>query len=106
MVKDIRDGKLKNEANRKLDNRLVVTEQRKLTELLGNLKNNDPDKYNKIIAESNATLNPGDTIRAVLPATDKAYVENVLDPVRKELGRDINFASQGDRVQIGYKLVE
>ncbi len=38
-------------------------------------------------------------------ATDKAYL-GVLDGVRKQLGRNIDFARQSDREAIGYALIQ
>ena len=58
------------------------------------------------IPESNAGLNPTDRMRQVgsVYATDKAYL-GVLDGVRKQLGRNIDFSKQGDREAIGNALI-
>ncbi|MGE0887065.1 MAG: RHS repeat domain-containing protein [Blastocatellales bacterium] len=94
-----------------LDAKLVRLEQSTVQNLLDNLKNANPDKYNTVIMENNALLNPsGFIMEAAMSsrisfATDKAFGK-VLEAVRKDLGRNIDFARQSDREAIGLKLVE
>lgn len=101
---DIQSGKL---AGPDLDARMVHMEQSKVQASLDSLKKSDPAAYSKLVTESNAGLNPSATLRAIGSrfATEKAYLR-VLDGVRKQLGRNIDFARQSDREAIGYALIQ
>jgi hypothetical protein len=82
-------------------------EESKVQGSLDSLKKSDPAAYKTLIAESNAGLNPTDRMRQVgsVYATDKAYL-SVLDGVRKQLGRNIDFSKQSDREAIGNALIQ
>ena len=91
-----------------LDSRMVHAEQTEVQHQLDDLKSSSPDKYNAAIKEINAALNPKagtfqNALSNIAP-TDKAY-NQVLDEVRKELGRDIDFSKQSDREAIGNALI-
>jgi RHS repeat-associated protein len=90
-----------------LDKKLIHFEQSTIQQLLNNLKEKDPDGYNQVIEENNALLNPTDKMKkgAEIFPTDAAFGK-ILDAVRKDLGRNIDFAKQSDREAIGLKLVE
>ena len=101
---DIRSGKL---GGPDLDSRMVHMEQSRVQGSLDSLKKSDPAAYKTLVAESNAGLNPSDAMRragSIFP-TDKAYL-GVLDGVRKQLGRNIDFSKQGDREAIGNALIQ
>ena len=86
---------------------MVHTEQSKVQEALNKLQKRDLAAYNTLISESNAGLNPTGTTRNLgnrFP-TDAAYLK-VLDGVRKNLGRDINFKNQSDREALGNAIIQ
>ena len=72
-------------------------EQNAVQSQLDSLKKSDPAAYNKTITEINGALNPGKGGKSLSTvfSTDKAYA-GVLDGVRKDLGRDIDFSKQSD----------
>jgi RHS repeat-associated protein len=89
-----------------LDQQLVHNEQSAVQGQLNNLQQSDPAAYTKTISEINGALNPG-TFGQFLStrlATDKAYA-GVLDGVRKDLGRNIDFSKQSDREAIGNAVI-
>ncbi|MBK7598264.1 MAG: RHS repeat-associated core domain-containing protein [Acidobacteria bacterium] len=91
-----------------LDAKLVRLEQSTVQNMLNNLKAKDPDRYNKVIQDNNALLNPSGRLMKMATSafpTDAAFGK-ILDAVRKDLGRNIDFAKQSDREAIGLKLVE
>ena len=63
--------------------------------------------YSKTITEINGALNPGTPGQffSTQFSTDKAYA-GVLDSVRKDLGRNIDFSKQSDREAIGNALIQ
>jgi RHS repeat-associated protein len=96
-----------------LDAKLVHLEQNAVQKQLDSLKRSDPTAYGTAIKEINVLLNSKDGAglaslvdlgKAIFP-TDKAYAQ-VLEGVRKSLGRDIDFANQKDREAIGLALVK
>lgn len=90
-----------------LDQQLVHNEQTTVQGQLDALQQADPSAYGKTISEINGALNPtgfDKTISSAFP-TDKAF-QGVLDGVRKDLGRNIDFANQGDREAIGNALIQ
>jgi RHS repeat-associated protein len=89
-----------------LDQQLVHNEQSMVQGSLDSLKQSSPDAYNQTISQINGALNPGTVAGAAsnLFSTDKAYA-GVLNGVRKDLGRNIDFSKQGDREAIGNALV-
>lgn len=89
-----------------LDQQLVHNEQSVVQGSLDSLKQSSPDAYNQTISQINGALNPGTVGGAAsnLFSTDKAYA-GVLDGVRKDLGRNIDFSKQGDREAIRNALV-
>jgi hypothetical protein len=103
-VEDIRNGSL---AGPNLDARMVHTEQTEVQKQLDSLNKSDPTAYTKTISEINGVLNPSGVkagIATIFP-TDKAF-GGVLDSVRKNLGRNIDFSKQGDREAIGNALIQ
>lgn len=100
---DIQSGKM---SGPDLDARMVHMEQSNVQGSLDALKKSDPAAYKTLVAESNAGLNPTDRMRKVgsVYSTDKAYL-GVLDGLRKQLGRNIDFSKQGDREVIGNALI-
>jgi len=100
----IQNGSLSGE---NLDARIVHMEQTKVQGSLDQLKKSDPAAYRKAVEESNAALNPTGIMRTAATTldTDKAYMK-VLDGVRKNLGRNIDFSRQGDREAIGNALIQ
>lgn len=58
------------------------------------------------LSEINKMLNPetGGKLASEIFPTDKAYSQ-ILDGVRKDLGRGIDFSKQGDRKAIGNTLI-
>jgi RHS repeat-associated protein len=92
-----------------IDSQIVHIEQSHVQDMLDNLKATDAGAYEKIISESNHSLNPKSgsaTDRAArLFSSDKAYMK-VLDQVRKQFGRDLDFSKQGDREAIGNALIK
>lgn len=89
-----------------LDQRLVHNEQSEVQSQLDKLQKSDPAAYKSTISEINGALNPGATgqFASTVFSTDKAY-SSVLDGVRKDLGRDIDFSKQSDREAIGNALI-
>jgi hypothetical protein len=73
---------------------------------LESLKESDPTAYVSIIKDINGLLNglAGKTASQLLP-TDRAF-SRVLDAVRKDLGRDIDFSLQADREAIGNAIIK
>jgi len=96
-----------------LDSKLVHIEQSTVQQGLNDLQSKDPGAYSTAIGEINGllngksslTANVGAAIGGVILPTDGAYAD-VLAGVRTSLGRDINFANQGDREAIGNALVQ
>ena len=73
---------------------------------LDSLQQSNPAAYSKTITDINGALNPGKIgqfFSTRLP-TDKAYA-GVLDGVRKDLGRNIDFSKQSDREAIGNAVI-
>jgi RHS repeat-associated protein len=99
----IQNGSLKGP---NLDQQLVHNEQSSVQGQLDSLKQSDPNAYNKTITEINGALNPGSLGKeaASLFSTDKAF-QGVLDGVRKDLGRNVDFSKQSDREAIGNALI-
>ena len=95
-----------------LDAKMVNREQTAVQKGLDNLKRTDAKAFGAAISELNGLLNSNssaaaNTLKAlggVFLPSDKAYGQ-ILDGVRKGLGRDINFANQKDREAIGNALV-
>lgn len=90
-----------------LDQQLVHNEQSAVQGQLDNLQQSDAGAYKTTISEINSALNPGivGQFASTRFATDKAYA-GVLDGVRKDLGRNIDFSKQGDREAIGNALIK
>jgi RHS repeat-associated protein len=91
-----------------LDQQLVHNEQTVVQGQLDGLQQSNPDAYNQTVSQINGALNPGSNTLAGFASTrfstDAAYA-GVLDGVRKDLGRNIDFSKQGDREAIGNALV-
>ncbi|MGH7489234.1 MAG: hypothetical protein ACREMY_27065, partial [bacterium] len=90
-----------------LDGQLVHNEQSAVQGQLNSLQQSDPAAYAKTIGEINGALNPGTLGKEAssLFSTDKAF-QGVLNGVRKDLGRNIDFSKQGDREAIGNALIQ
>lgn len=90
-----------------LDGRMVHAEQTEVQSQLDNLQKSDASDYKRAVTEINGSLNATGLEGAAARAfpTDRAY-NQVLDGVRGQLGRDINFANQSDREAIGNALVD
>ena len=89
-----------------LDAQLVHMEQTQVQNLLDYDSKVDPG-YGNVIREINAALNPTGlekTAGRVAP-TDRAFAK-LLDDVRKQLGHNIDFASQGDREAMGNAVID
>ncbi len=98
----IRNGEvaLRGEA---LDRRMVNLEQTAVQGYLDNLKKTDPKAYENLVSVSNRLLSPTATERFIVEqgsAWDTIYL-GILDGVREDLGRPIDFARQSDREVIG-----
>ena len=92
-----------------LDQQLVRTEQLAVQAQLDALQQSNPDAYNQTISEINRALNPipgsfDQRVSSAFP-TDAAF-QGVLNGVRKDLGRNIDFSKQGDREVIGNALID
>lgn len=89
-----------------LDQQLVHNEQSAVQSQLDSLQQSSPDAYKMTISEINGALNPGTASQffSTRFSTDKAYA-GVLDGLRKDLGRDIDFSKQSDREAIGNALI-
>ncbi len=89
-----------------LDQQLVHNEQTTVQGQLNSLQQSNPDAYKTTISEINRALNPGTLGKEAssLFSTDKAF-QGVLNGVRKDLGRDIDFSKQSDREAIGNALI-
>lgn len=103
-VEDIRSGSL---AGPNLDARLVHMEQTEVQKQLDSLNKSDSGAYAKTISEINSVLNPGKAgqVASSLFSTDRAF-GGVLNGVRKDLGRNIDFSKQSDREAIGNALIQ
>jgi RHS repeat-associated protein len=91
---------------RNLDARLINMEQKYVQSALDGFKSNNPKAYALAIGEINGLLNSSGTTKflgSTYPS-DRSYMR-VVDGVRKDLGRDINFAKQSDREAIGNALI-
>jgi len=90
-----------------LDQQLVHNEQSSVQIQLNALQQSDPSAYNSTISQINGALNPGSLGKEAssLFSTDKAF-QGVLDGVRKDFGRKIDFSKQGDREAIGNALIQ
>lgn len=100
----IQNGSLKGP---NLDQQLVHNEQNAVQAQLDSLKQSDPNAYNKTVTEINGALNPSaaGTAESYVFSTDRAF-QGVLDGVRNDLGRDIDFSKQSDREAIGNALIQ
>ena len=89
-----------------LDQQLVHNEQSTVQGQLDALQQSNPGAYNTTISQINGALNPGPVgqFASTRFSTDAAYA-GVLDGVRKDLGRNIDFSKQSDREAIGNALI-
>lgn len=78
------------------DAAFVRYEQGIVQGLLDGLKVTDPDTYANVVGQSNSTLNSS--------LGHSKQFNKVLDSVRSDLGRDIDFANKSDRIAIGDAL--
>ncbi len=88
-----------------LDQQLVHNEQSSVQDQLDDLQRSSPTGYMRIISDINGSLNSAVTQGLEqLSGTDRAYA-GVLEGVRNDLGRNIDFSKQSDRETIGNALV-
>jgi hypothetical protein len=89
-----------------LDADLVHFEQTTVQGVLDEAKESDPVAYVYTIEQANNLLNPSPAQRQfIFLDTDEAYIK-VLDAVRADLGRDIDFSKQSDREKLGRRLIK
>lgn len=90
-----------------LDARIIHREQTIVQEQLDYLKRSDEAAYNRVVRETNSMMNPKGVLGFFSNwyPSDRSYQE-VLMGVREKLGRDIDFAKQGDREAVGKALVD
>ena len=91
-----------------LDARMVHMEQTEVQAQLDKLQQSNPTVYDKTIKEINGLLNPksdGQLLASSIFTTDAAF-GRILDQVRSQLGRDIDFSNQSDREAIGNAVIE
>ena len=90
-----------------LDGYLVNLEQTNVQAALDQLRTTNPERYQSVVREVNALLNAKGWQRRAgrFYGSDRAY-QDVLDQVRDDLGRDIDFSSQNDRESIGHQLID
>ena len=91
---------------RNLDARLVHDEQTLVQGSLESFAQSDPRGYASAIQEINGLLNGGGLARfaSTRIASDRSYTR-VLDKVKDNIGRDIDYANQSDREAIGNALI-
>ena len=89
-----------------LDRQLVHNEQTVVQGALNGLKESDSKGYDKAIGEINTALNglASKGLQELAPS-DRMYA-SILAGVRKDLGRNIDFAKQGDREAIGNAVAQ
>lgn len=90
-----------------LDAQIVNIEQTAVQRALDSLQKIDSALNTKMVGEINSLLNPrgGASLGSRVLATDRAY-GRILGGVRKDLGRDIDFARQSDREAIGNAVID
>jgi len=91
-----------------LDEKLVHREQTAVQEHLDAFNHDHPTEFAGLIASINRQLNPtpGSLFGRLANAfpSDRAY-QGVLNRVRHDLGRDIDFKNQADREKVGNALI-
>jgi len=89
-----------------LDARMVHIEQTAVQGSLNQLRDNNSTSYKAVVDGANALLNPSGIDKALSNShsTDAAY-GRILDGVRQNLGRNIDFSSQSDREAIGNAVI-
>ncbi|MEI9933182.1 MAG: RHS repeat-associated core domain-containing protein [Rhizomicrobium sp.] len=87
-----------------LDHQLVHNEQTIVQSMLNQLKTGDPQTYKTVVAKINELLNGNlASVASHFTMVDNIY-HSALSIVRSQIGRDIDFANQGDREAIGNEL--
>lgn len=86
---------------------MVHLEQTEVQRQLEKLYASSPTTYDTIVSEINKAINPGSVQYTAthIITTDKLYGK-VLDEVRQDLRREINFSNQGDREALGNALTK
>jgi RHS repeat-associated protein len=104
IANDLESGRL---SGSRLNQRIIHKEQTEVQAQLDSLRAADPAGYETVIGEINTLLNPRgvDLAQSQVYSTDMAY-GRILDEVREDLGRDLDFANQGDREAIGNAVAE
>ena len=102
-AKAIESGRL---GGGRLDARVVHMEQTAVQGALNGIREQNPNSYTTLIKEVNGLLNSSGALRALGSAypSDASY-QRVLDGVRRDIGRNIDFSKQSDREAIGNALV-
>jgi hypothetical protein len=92
---------------RNLDARLVHYEQSLVQAGLDSFAQRNPEGYASAIGEINGLLNAGGATEfaATRMPSDRSYMR-VLNGVKENLGRDIDFGNQSDREAIGNALIK
>jgi hypothetical protein len=90
-----------------IDRQLVRREQNAVQAELSALLEADPAVYRQIVSNVNDLLNGrgGSGAGSMVFGTDRAY-SRILDQVRSDLRRDIDFEKQSDREAIGNALID
>ena len=89
-----------------LDKQLVHNEQSAVQGQLDSLKQSNPAAYAKAISEINGALNSNGLTRFFSDNAGDKDFNTVLDGVRKDLGRKIDFSNESDREAIGNALIK
>lgn len=98
------DGTIKGNRS-ELNSRLVRDEQRYISGELIALKNKNSRLYNNVISTMNRSANPKDSFTKFMLFISAPTVTAAANDARKELGRDIDFSIESDRVLMGEKLI-
>jgi len=85
------------------DNNFVHEEQTIVQDRLNSLAADSPSEYRSLIGNVNNTLN---TPTALAKVFGNSVLGGIISQVRSGLGRDIDFAKQGDREAIGRALTK
>lgn len=103
IARDIQSGALRGAG---LDSRIVHMEQSVVQSALEDFKAADAQAYRSTVSQVNDLLNGRVAgLSGNVLATDRAY-NRVLEGVRSELGRNIDFENQSDREAIGNAVID
>lgn len=88
-----------------LSSYLLSSEQGHLQSILDRIQTDNPDFYGSLVDTMNASLNATDSRLQNLLPEDRLYM-SIVESARTQLGRNIDFSSQSDRIMIGNALLE